>query len=102
MADIANIVVLWIAFLVLAVPYVLWAKHPAVKPVAAYLIFVTIFSAAAWIIYSFTTLMVANWWGTDALAGREVPILIFIASVFLGGLLGQWQISKPPRPAPPI
>ena len=47
MPNLTHEIVAWIAFLILAIPYVMWAKHPDTKPVAAYLIFATIFSAAA-------------------------------------------------------
>lgn len=90
-------VALWGAFLAGAVFYAREARHPDSKPLAAYLIFVAIFSAAALTIFGgLTSLLQAL--GRADLLERPLWAAAFLAAVFLPAfLLGRWQLKKPPR-----
>ena len=102
MPDLTNQIIAWVAFLVLAVPYVMWAKHPATKPLAAYLIFVTIVSVAGWVIYSLVTVLLAGLLAPEAQGQPALPIAAFVLSLVLGIILAHWQIRKAPRESPRI
>lgn len=92
----------WILLLALFAPYVQRIRHPAQKPLAAYLIFVTIFTAASFIMFILWTYVVsaADWIGA---LERPLPILLFLIGIFLPAfLVARWQARKPPRPSPRI
>lgn len=92
-----------IAVVVLAAlaPYVARIRHPRQQPFAAYLVFVTVFSVAAVVLF-----VVLAW------AGRAFGVLddlgragIVAALVLLGLVpafaLATWQARKPPANRPP-
>ncbi|MBU1395856.1 MAG: hypothetical protein KKE84_06900 [Gammaproteobacteria bacterium] len=94
-------ILLWIALMLLAIPYVRRARHPRAKPLAAYMMFVILFSVGAVVMYS-VLLMLLGW--ADALDYLHRPqgAAIFLALVFIPAfLLGRWQLKKPPRQMPP-
>lgn len=87
---------LWLLLLVVAVFYVRWARHPDSKPVAAYLIFVVVFSAAAFVLFNFFVLLLRAAGFTDALS-HPVGSAVFLLAVFLPSfLIARWQLRKPP------
>jgi len=91
----------WITLMLLAIPYVRYAKHPHSHVVAAYMVFVILFSVGAVVMYSIL-LSVLSW--MDALDYLHHPLgaVIFLALVFIPAfLLGRWQLKKPSRQAPP-
>jgi hypothetical protein len=88
--------------LVAAIPYVRRIRHPQQKPLAAYLIFVSVFIMVAAVLFRLLL------WLADRLAPGVTlddpgPALLFIALVFLPAVaLATWQVSKPPwRYGPP-
>ena len=90
-------VALWGAFLAGAVFYTQEARHPETKALAAYLIFVTVFSVVALAVFGGLTTVLRGLGYTDML---EEPLWIaaFLAAVFLPAFfLARWQIKKPPR-----
>lgn len=92
---------LWLVLMLLAIPYVQRAKHPRAKLVAAYMVFVILFSVGAVVMYSILLLLL-GW--IDGLAYLHHPpgAVIFLALVFMPAfLLGRWQLKKPPRQTPP-
>jgi hypothetical protein len=92
----------WILLLALFIPYVRRVRHPSQKPLAAYLIFVTIFTAASFACFILLSYIVsaADW---AAALGRPLPIVLFLCGVFLPAfLLASWQSRKPPKPSPRI
>lgn len=94
-------IVLWLVLMVLALPYVRRAKHPRAQTLAAYMIFVTLFSMGAGIMYSLLILLMGTY---DRLAYLHNPLgaISFLALVFVPSfLLGRWQMKKPPRRVPP-
>jgi hypothetical protein len=85
-----------VAILAAAVPYVGRIRHPDKKPLAAYLIFVSVFVTAAVV---FLTLLawLASRLGLVSLLGDPGPALLFLALVFLPAVaLATWQARKPP------
>jgi hypothetical protein len=92
--------VAWIVFLLLAVFYVARARHPRSKPFAAYVMFVIVFTAAGFILFS------ALSWGLAAadraaLLQRPLPAAGLLLVVFVPAfLLARWQIRRPPMRAP--
>lgn len=92
----------WVLLLALFAPYVARIRHSSQKPVAAYLIFVTVFTAASFFLFLALS-YIASVAGWAAALERPLPILLFLLAVFLPPfLLARWQARKPPRPAPKI
>lgn len=90
-------IALWAAFLVAAVFYTQRERHPEAKPLAAYLIFVTVFSVAAFVIFG-AVVFVLGLSGQSGLLSHPVAAVIFLILVFGPAfLLGRWQLRKPPR-----
>jgi hypothetical protein len=93
-------VALWGAFMAGAVFYTQEARHPETKPLAAYLIFVTIFSVVALAIFGGLTAVLRGLGQTDLLE-EPLSVAVFLAAIFLPAFfLGRWQIKKPPREVP--
>ncbi|NDP49551.1 MAG: hypothetical protein GZ085_14420 [Sulfuriferula multivorans] len=93
-------IILWFVLLLLAIPYVRRAKHPRTKPLAAYMVFVTLFSVGAAVMFSVLLMLLSGYGGLDAL--HNVPgAALFLVLVFVPAfLLGRWQLKKPPRQVP--
>lgn len=93
-------VIIWLVLMLLAVPYVRRARHPGVNPVAAYLLFTTLFSVGAVVMYS-VLLVLLNRYSALALLFDPLGVAVFLALVFVPAfLLGRWQLKKPPRQVP--
>lgn len=93
-------IILWLILMLLAAPYVRRARHPRAKPVAAYMVFVILFSVGAVVMYSILLLLL-GW--ADRLESLHHPLgaAAFLALVFIPAfLLGRWQLKKPPRQTP--
>lgn len=90
-------VALWGAFLAGAIFYTQKARHRDAKPLAAYLIFITVFSVAALTIFGgLASLLQAV--GQPHLLEQPLWAGAFLAAVFLPAFfLARWQIKKPPR-----
>jgi len=92
----------WVVVLALFGLYVRRIRHPAQKPLAAYLIFLTVFTAVAvgmFVLLSY--LIVAA--GLAQVLERPLSIVLFLAGVFVPAILiAQWQARKPPTQSPPI
>jgi hypothetical protein len=92
-----GLAILWIAFLALAIPYVRRARHPLAPPLAAYLVFVAVFSLCAATLFLAFTWLLAGLNMTDWLE-RPVGTAVFLAAVFVPALLvARWQLRRPPR-----
>lgn len=94
--------VIWLILLALAFPYVRRAKHPRVTSLAAFMLFVMLFSvvsgslffALSWIAAAagWASALAKVWW-----AG------VFLALIFVPAFLAaRWLIKRPPldRPVP--
>lgn len=91
---------IWGVFLIAAVLYTQRERHPSSKPLAAYLIFVTVFSVAAFVIFGAVVFLLQAL-GYGAVLGNPVVAVIFLILVFAPAfLLGRWQLRKPPRQGP--
>lgn len=84
------------AILVVAIPYVRRLRHPDQKPLAAYLIFVSVFVTTAVVLYS-SLAWLALKLGVEAALGNTWPALLFLVLVLLPAIaLASWQARKPP------
>lgn len=94
--------VLWGAMMIAAAFYSEQRRHPAAKALAAYLIFVTVFSVTAFVIYGALILLLQAL-GRVALLSNPVLAAVFLLVVFVPAfLLARWQLKKPPaRPHRP-
>lgn len=89
-------ILLVVALLAIAIPYVARIRHPRQQPLAAYLIFVSVFAASAVVLVS-VLLWLAGKLGLTAVLGSPGPAVVFLALVFLPALaLATWQAGKPP------
>lgn len=102
MGDYGIGLVAWLMLLAVAVPFVARIRHPDQKPLAAYLIFVTVFGVAAIVLFS-----MLGWFaillGFGAVLENTGPALVLTALALLPAvLLAIWQTGKPPlRRGPP-
>jgi hypothetical protein len=94
--------VIWLILLALAFPYVRRAKHPETPTLAAFMLFVMLFSVVgATLFFALSWLAVKAGWAL-ALA-NPVWALLFLALVFAPAFLfARWMITRPPwnRPVP--
>jgi len=88
--------------LITAIPYVRKIRHPQQKPLAAYLIFVSVFLVVASVLFRLLLWLAARLDLEGALHDPG-PALLFIALVFLPAVaVASWQARKPPwRRGPP-
>jgi hypothetical protein len=94
--------VIWLILMALAVPYVRRAKHPETKTLAAFLLFVMLFSVVSAALYFVLSWVVVKTGSAAALA-NPFWALLFLALVFLPAFLSaRWLIKRPPwrRPIP--
>lgn len=94
------ILVGWIAVLLLAVPYVLRARHPDTRPLAACLIFWTAFSAVALPLFSLLAWLAASSGIADRMPGNTLGIAIVLLAIVPAFAVARWQIRKPPGRPP--
>lgn len=89
--------------LALAAPYVGWVRHPAQKPFAAYLVFVSVFALACIVLF------LGLAWLTGALGVRGslgpvgLAVLLLVLGVVPAFAIATWQARQPPsrRGRPP-
>ncbi|GAB4137300.1 MAG: hypothetical protein Tsb0016_02370 [Sphingomonadales bacterium] len=95
-------VLIGVAILVAAVPYVHAARHPDSKPLAAYLIFVTVLSVVGaglfWLALTIAAMLV----GAEMLSKPWVAIILIAIIAAPALLIARWAISRPPRQSPPV
>ena len=93
-------IILWIALMLLAIPYVRRARHPRAELVAAYMVFVILFSVGAVVMYSLLILGL-GWINRLDVLGHPLGAATFLALVLVPAfLLARWQLKKPPRQTP--
>lgn len=95
------VLVLWAAFLVAAAFYTRRAQNPGARPLAAYLIFVTVFTVSAFILFMIL-LVLLDAFGSAGVLTNPVAAAVFLIVVFVPAfLIARWQLRKPPqRPGP--
>jgi hypothetical protein len=88
--------------LALAFPYVRRTRHPKVAPLAAFLLFATLFSVVSGTLY-FALLWFVLKMGWAPRLANPLGALAFLSLVFAPAFLfARWMIRRPPldRPAP--
>lgn len=93
-------IILWFVLMLLALPYVRRAKHPRAKTLAAYMVFLILFSVGAAVMFSVLLMLLGRYGRLDVL--HDFPgAALFLILVFVPAfLLGRWQLKKPPRQVP--
>jgi hypothetical protein len=88
----------WAAFLVVAVYYTRRGRNRRIRPLAAYLIFVTVFTVASFVLFAAIIIRLGALGQERALTSPiAVEIVLFV--VFVPGfLIARWQMRKPLRP----
>jgi hypothetical protein len=88
--------VVWLVFLVLAIPYVARARHPAATPLAAYLVFVGVLSLTAAALFWVLTAAVALL-GFGAELATPLGAALFLLAVFAPAFaVARWQLRRNP------
>lgn len=96
MSDYTIGMLVWIALLVAAMPYVNRIRHPDQKPVAAYLIFVFMFLIVSAVLYGVLGWL-ASALGLALLFGEVMGTVTFLALIFIPAfLMARWLARKPP------
>ncbi|TVP87663.1 MAG: hypothetical protein EA347_07230 [Thioalkalivibrio sp.] len=91
----------WIAFFILAIPLVLRIRHPDQRPFAAYLIFVTLFTLIAGLLFALFSWLAVVLGLAEALE-RLLPAIVFLLLVFTPAFwVAIWQARKPRWRRPP-
>lgn len=89
--------ILWIVFIVGAAFYTQRARHPAVRPVAAFFIFTIVFTTIAFSIFAALTILVQAL-GLDGPLENPVGAVLFLLVVFAPAFFGARRaILRPPR-----
>lgn len=85
-----------VVILAAAFPYVIRIRHTEQKPVAAYLIFVSVFVVTAVVLFSLLAELAITL-GLGATLDAPGPALLFLALIFLPAVaLATWLARKPP------
>lgn len=89
---------LWAAFLVVAIYYTRRERHPRIKPLAAYMIFVTVFTVASFVLFAAIIILLGALGQERALANPVAAVIVLFVMFVPAFFLARWQIRKPPRP----
>ena len=102
MADYGISIVIVLVILAAAFPYVMTIRNPKQKPLAAYLIFVSVFGATVFLLFNLFAKLASSLGLGNAL-DDPAPVLLFLALIFLPAMvLATWLARKPPwRQGPP-
>ncbi len=93
---------LWLVMLVAFVPYVARTRHPASKPLGAYLSFTTIFTLVAYAIFGGILAVHGSVWPDMPLDGWIAAVVVLIVSFVPAFVAAAWMISKRPPRAPSL
>lgn len=96
MQDYGLSIVIGVLILLAAMPYIARIRHPEQKPLAAYLIFITVFIISATVLFNlFVWLLFKLDLGNTLSA--PVPALLFLAVVLIPAIIiARWLARKPP------
>lgn len=92
---------LWAIFLIGAYFYTLREKHPETTQLAAYLIFIMIFSAVAFVIFTGIVLLLVARDQVGLLESALPSLLILLLAFIPAFLVARWQLRKPPSQRSP-
>ncbi|MGF1612223.1 MAG: hypothetical protein ACFCUQ_22715 [Kiloniellales bacterium] len=88
---------LWAAFLVAAIFYCRHARHAQTRPLAAYLIFVIVFTVSSFVIFTALSLLLQALGQAGAIS-HPAGAALFLTVVFIPAFfIARWQLRKPPR-----
>lgn len=94
----AAAIALWAIFLLAAIYYTRRERNPRMRPLAAYLIFVTVFTMASFVLFAAIIIVLGALSQEPALdsplAAAVVLFVVFVPAFFAA----RWQIRKPPQP----
>jgi L-asparagine transporter-like permease len=89
------ILALWAILLLLAIPYARHARHPSNPPLAAYLVFVGVFTLCAAVLFIVLLTVLSVMHRFDVLA-HPLGAVVFLVLVFGPALLiARWQLRQP-------
>ena len=89
---------LWAAFLIFAIFFTRRERNPRIRPLAAYLIFITVFTVVSFLLFAAIIVVVGALSQERALESPVIAVLMLLV-VFVPALfVARWQIRKPPRP----
>ena len=89
--------VLWAVLMIAAAFYTERARHPEAKPLAAYLIFVMVFTVTAFVLFTAITLVLQAA-GQASLLSEPAGAILFLLVVFAPAFfLADQQLRKQPR-----
>jgi hypothetical protein len=92
----------WLLLLIAAVPYVRRIRHPDQRPLAAYLIFVTVFGLALLILAAALGWLLRLFELEDLLRDPFAAVVIVALVCVPAFVVASWQARKPPsRVMPP-
>jgi hypothetical protein len=92
---------LWAIFLIGAYFYTLREKHPETTQLAAYLIFIMIFSAVAFVIFTGIVLLLVARDQVGLLESALPSLLILLLAFIPAFFVARWQLRKPPSQRSP-
>ena len=88
---------LWSLFLIAAVPYTMRARDPAARALAAYLIFVMLFTVGSFAIFA-ALVAILQALGQASVLSSPLGAAVFLVVVFAPAFfIARWQLRKPPR-----
>lgn len=88
---------LWAGFLVIAFFYTRRARHPKARPLAAYLIFVIVFTVSSFVLFGSLTFLLQALDQASALSDPMAAALFLVVVFVPAFLVARWQLRKPPR-----
>lgn len=92
----------WAVFLGAAVFYTRRARHPSARPLAAYLVFVTVFTLSAFALFAGFTFLLRAFGKSDLLTYPAFAALFLVVVFVPAFLVARWQLRHPPeRPRRP-
>ena len=91
------VVAIGIAVLVAAIPYVARIRHARQKPLAAYLIFASVFVAVAGVSFNLVVWLIVQAGQSAMLSVPWLAVMIVLLVFVVSFLLATWLARKPPR-----
>ena len=89
--------VLWAVLLIAAAFYTKWARHPDAKPLAAFMIFVIVFSVFSFVVFATLAAILQALGRTEILTNPAVAILFLLVVFVPAFLVARWQLRRPPH-----
>ncbi len=87
----------WLALLATAYPYVQRIRHREAKPLAAYIVFVIVFSLAASVFFWASSTAIAFGFGPNALNRPPAAIACLILTFAPAVAAARWIVRRPAR-----